>query len=512
MQAHIPTIFLVIIALSFSLAAAIAGVSYRRKRGLMPWAFGIALHGFAYLLFSLRGEISDFVSIVVANTAIAFMFALFTEGLRNFSIRQPRKWLVWMPVPVVAIGFGLLLDDLYARVILSAIVYMTQGLLLAYFAYRCHKEFDGRGHFVIVIGAILLSLVMLLRLVGALKGDLALTSLATSNTIQTLTFLISIVSTLLVVIGVLLMTWERDEQLIKESEIRMRTLYESTSDAVMLLDERGFFDCNSATLKIFGCSTKEIFTTKNPAAISPREQPGGGDSQMLAQEQIAKAKRESSNRFEWMHKRLDNDQCFPAEVLLNSMQINGRHVLQAVVRDITERKQLQQELERQAHLDYLTGLDNRGYFMRRAEIELGRAIRYGSPLSVLMMDVDNFKNINDTFGHMAGDEVLRKLADICRNTLREIDVVGRVGGEEFAVILPETKMQEAMDVAERLRVGMAAANVAAAGDLALNFTISIGVAALSSADENLFTLLGNADKALYVAKQSGKNRVVCNSK
>lgn len=508
MQAHIPTIFLVIITLSFSLSAAIAGVSYRRKHGLMPWALGMALHGLAYLLFSLRGEISDFVSIVVANTAIALMFALFTEGLRNFSVRQPRNWLIWAPVGIVAIGFSLLLDDLHARIILSALVFMTQGLLLTYFAYRCRNHSDGRGQYVIVTGAALLSLVMLLRLAGALNGDLAMASLTTANPIQTMTFLVSIISTLLVVIGVLLMTWERDEQLIKESEIRMRTLYESTSDAVMLLDERGFFDCNSATLKIFGCPTKEIFATRSPADLSPQLQPGGVDSQTLAQQQIAKAKRDSSNRFEWVHKRLDNDQCFPAEVLLNAMNINGRHVLQAVVRDITERRQLQQELERQAHLDYLTGLDSRGYFMRRSEIEASRAIRYGSPLSVLMMDVDDFKKINDTFGHMAGDEVLRKLSEICRNTLREIDVVGRIGGEEFAVVLPETPAQEAQDVAERLRAEIAAANVVIDHGETLNFTISIGVSTLTSACESLAVLLGIADKALYAAKQSGKNRVV----
>lgn len=507
MQAHIPTIFLVIVTLSFSLAIAIAGVSHGRKQGLSPWAVGIALHGLAYLLFSLRGEISDFASIVIANSAIATMFALFTDGLRYFNRRQPHYLLIWWPVPVILVGFSLLLDDIRTRTLLSAVVFMWQGGLLAYYAWRCRKEFEGRGHYVIVTSALLLSLVMLGRLIGVLSGHFAPISVTTANPIQTLTFLISIVCTLLVVIGVLLMTWERDEQLIKESEIRMRTLFESTSDAVMLLDEQGFFDCNPATLKIFGCPSKEIFVTKRPADLSPPEQPCGNDSEILARQQIAIARRESVNRFEWLHQRLDNGQTFPAEVLLNAMTINGRNVLQAVVRDITERMQFQQDLERQAHLDYLTGLDNRGYFMHLAEVEVARAVRYRSHLSLLMMDVDNFKKINDTHGHKAGDLVLKKLGEVCRNTLREVDVIGRIGGEEFAVLLPETDMEEAAEVAERLRQEIGATKVGIEQGLPLNFTISIGVSSLSPSNENLDLLLSLADKALYHAKESGRNRV-----
>ena len=508
MQAHIPTIFLVIVTISFALSAAIAMVSFGRRHGLMLWAFGIALHGLAYLLFSLRGEISEFLSIVLANTAIAAMFAMFTEGMRNFSARQERMWLIWAPVPIVAVSFSLLLDNLQARVVLSALVYMLQGALLAWFAHRSYDMLNGRGRYVVVTGALLLSLVMLVRLSGALSGDLSMTSLTTSNPIQTLTFLVSIISTLLVVIGVMLMVLERDEQLIRESEIRMRTLFESTSDAVMLLDERGFFECNPATLKMFGCPSKEVFITKKPADLSPPQQPDGTDSDILAQQQIAKAMRESSNRFEWVHQRLDDGCSFPAEVLLNAMDFNGRHVLQAVVRDITERKRLQAELERQAHNDNLTGLHSRGYFMQRADLEVSRALRYIQPLSLLMMDIDDFKKVNDTHGHKAGDEVLRKLAEVCRATLREVDLTGRIGGEEFAVILPETDIDHALEVAERLKENIAGAQVMAAPGLVLNFTISIGVSTLLPDNGTLDALLGSADKALYAAKASGKNKVM----
>jgi len=128
---------------------------------------------------------------------------------------------------------------------------------------------------------------------------------------------------------------------LRRSEVLHRTLYESTSDAVMLLDEKGFFDCNDATLKVFGCATREEFCNKHPADLSPPTQPSGQDSLSAANERIAAAMGEGSCRFEWMHRQTDGTD-FPAEVLLNAMELDGRRVLQAVVRDITERKRAEE--------------------------------------------------------------------------------------------------------------------------------------------------------------------------
>lgn len=176
--------------------------------------------------------------------------------------------------------------------------------------------------------------------------------------------------------------------------------------------------------------------------------------------------------------------------------------------DITARKCLEDELKRQARIDFLTGLSNRRYFMEQAEFELHRAVRYGKPLSLLMMDIDFFKRINDSHGHKLGDSVLEKLAEVCRRLLREVDIIGRVGGEEFAILLPETDKDEAAEVAERLRAELAAARTPLpAGGLPVRFTVSIGVTTLASADDNLDILFHLADKALYAAKNAGRNRV-----
>ncbi|MDO8812587.1 MAG: PAS domain S-box protein [Gallionella sp.] len=133
---------------------------------------------------------------------------------------------------------------------------------------------------------------------------------------------------------------KRMEEDMRRSEMKFRTLYESSGDAVMLLDEKGFFDCNVATLRVFDCPTRDDFINKHPSQFSPPTQPGGQDSISLANEHIATAFKNGSDRFEWIHRRLDGAE-FPAEVWLVSMELDGRQVLQATVRDITERKQLE---------------------------------------------------------------------------------------------------------------------------------------------------------------------------
>lgn len=174
--------------------------------------------------------------------------------------------------------------------------------------------------------------------------------------------------------------------------------------------------------------------------------------------------------------------------------------------DVTERKLLEEAIRRQAEVDYLTGVFNRRHFVAAGETEIGRALRYGNELSILMMDVDYFKQVNDRHGHRVGDAVLRHLVEVCVGTLRSIDIVGRLGGEEFAVLLPETDCTAAVEVAERLREAIAAARVAVDG-VPVQVTVSIGVAPMSSCDDDMDVLLGRADAALYEAKRGGRNRV-----
>jgi diguanylate cyclase (GGDEF)-like protein/PAS domain S-box-containing protein len=182
-------------------------------------------------------------------------------------------------------------------------------------------------------------------------------------------------------------------------------------------------------------------------------------------------------------------------------------VWSGVVSDITERKQLELELEHQARFDMLTGLSNRRYFFELAEKEMARARRHNETFAMLMLDADHFKQVNDTCGHDVGDTVLRKLGEVCTGVLRGNDIMGRMGGEEFAILLPETTLEQALETAERLRQAVADAAVQLADGKALRFTVSAGVASLRPEDENVDAILKRADAALYAAKHAGRNRV-----
>ena len=160
--------------------------------------------------------------------------------------------------------------------------------------------------------------------------------------------------------------------------------------------------------------------------------------------------------------------------------------------------------------DALTGLYNRPYVLEKIESELNRALRHGSPISLLMLDIDFFKKINDEYGHPTGDEVLKGIGRVLRESCRVYDVPGRYGGEEFCVVLPETRVGNTTTVAERIRSRLASAPIDAF-DVAISVTASIGVAGMEATAEDAVLsaamLIDRADRALYSAKRQGRNRV-----
>src|SRR5438552_15751931 len=160
--------------------------------------------------------------------------------------------------------------------------------------------------------------------------------------------------------------------------------------------------------------------------------------------------------------------------------------------------------------DSLTGLYNRWYVMEKIESEMNRSLRHGSPVAVLMIDIDHFKRVNDTWGHAVGDEVLKNVGQVLRDSCRVYDVPGRYGGEEFCIVLPETRVGNTRQVAERIRSRLATTELPV-GDKSIIVTASIGVAGMDPvADEGVVSaaaLLDRADRALYSAKHHGRNRV-----
>ena len=177
-----------------------------------------------------------------------------------------------------------------------------------------------------------------------------------------------------------------------------------------------------------------------------------------------------------------------------------------ILRDITDKREASERRRREAFGDYLTGLANRRAFFEAAEQELARSKALPRPTAVIALDADHFKAINDRYGHPGGDAVLQHLAAILGETFREVDVVARIGGEEFAVLLPSTDLPRAAVVAERLR-SLVAAHVVHFDGHRIHYTVSLGVASLDDGDGGIDLLLKRADQALYAAKRAGRNRV-----
>ncbi len=189
------------------------------------------------------------------------------------------------------------------------------------------------------------------------------------------------------------------------------------------------------------------------------------------------------------------------------LDISGKFTGAVVVlSDITERKIMEKKIRKLASIDPLTGINNRRSFMEQAASEISRSQRYHHPLSVLMMDIDHFKKINDSYGHQMGDLALQAFTVSCLKSLRENDLFGRLGGEEFAALLVETDQKKAIEVADRLRKKLST-SIVHKGHVSFNFQVSIGVATLKETDTSIEKILNKADQALYKAKNSGRNKV-----
>jgi len=196
---------------------------------------------------------------------------------------------------------------------------------------------------------------------------------------------------------------------------------------------------------------------------------------------------------------------------LQQVEWRGHPGLMASLTDISHQKRMEEELRHLATYDSLTGAVNRRYFLDHAAVEIDRSRRHGHSLALLSIDLDHFKAINDTHGHAAGDLALKQVTRTVLRHLREIDVLARIGGEEFAVLLPETTLEGAMVIAERLRDRIEGLIVRVGTDV-LPLSASIGVAdSVGHYDETIAEALKRADIALYRAKLEGRNRVVIGS-
>lgn len=258
---------------------------------------------------------------------------------------------------------------------------------------------------------------------------------------------------------------------------------------------------NKAFTELTGYTPEQALGRTPRMLQGPLTEPAARERIRKALEQGRRVRTEISNY-------TADGRCYVADLHLVPLHDDSGEISHwvAIKRDLTEQKAHERLLFEMAITDSLTGVANRRQLLYRCKEELARARRYGQPLSLLMFDLDHFKQVNDTHGHGAGDAVLKAVAEACRSRLRECDLLARVGGEEFAVVLPETPGQGALVVAERLRRAIEGLAFDLGGS-SVGVTASFGVACRQEEDVDPLVILSRADSALYEAKRAGRNRV-----
>ncbi len=295
------------------------------------------------------------------------------------------------------------------------------------------------------------------------------------------------------------------EQLLSSQPEKYSEMVQSvTAYGIYLIDRRGVIQSwNSGAELITGYARQDVIGQNYDALFPDELRRDGAPTRLL---EFVRANRHCK---EEQRRRLRNGSEFMAHIALDSVRAGSGELLGfvEVIQDVTESKQREERLYQRATRDPMTGIANRGHFFEMGAQEIERARRFSEPLSMVLLDIDRFKTINEKYGHEIGDRVIVSLTKTCVGHLRNIDLLGRVGGEEFAILMPRANKEPAAEMAQRLRLLISEQRVPVPGGRDISFTVSLGLSSLRHTTRDLAELMRNADAALYRAKREGRNRL-----
>jgi len=296
------------------------------------------------------------------------------------------------------------------------------------------------------------------------------------------------------------------EEALQESSEWFRKLFERHTAIMLILDaEMGtIIDANEAAADFYGWPIEELKQMRiQDINTLPIE---------AVKAEMKKAALLERTRFEFRHRRADGS-IRDVEVFSNKIEIAGKDLLYSIIRDNTERKRMEAELRASEEkyrelsiVDDLTELYNSRHFYQQLKMEIDRVDRYGQPLTLLLLDLDDFKQFNDTYGHIEGDQVLARFGQVVKRCLRQTDSAYRYGGEEFTILLPMTTIGDGAVTAERIRAELREEIFSPVSGKDVHMTVSIGLAQYKS-QEDMKTFVNRLDQLMYQAKKSGKDRV-----
>ena len=295
----------------------------------------------------------------------------------------------------------------------------------------------------------------------------------------------------------------RSERLLKKQEAWMNAMLAGVRDyAQTIVNADGEITlCTEELQRVTGYAEQEILGKPYSVFFPP-----DGITIDRVTDRLREADRGGLSFDEGWMQRADGSRFWSHSLLMpldKSLQAGGYSL---VIRDITDSRESVESLLKAATSDQLTGVANRRALFEAAELEFARYARKPRDISLLIIDIDHFKRINDTYGHPVGDKVIRTLALVLARSVRGIDVIARLGGEEFAVFLPSTDVTMAAEIARRIQRNIASERVQA-GDDVISFQVSMGVAQVGPTTDSMDALIGAADEALYDAKRGGRNQV-----